>query len=380
MGVMRPGDVFQTPPARPGRGRLVVGLLAGLSLVTLGVTVVLVKPWDRPPTTLPTTSPPAGGATASASGGEAMVWIAGGSFRRGAPGVPDAEPVRAVEVDGFWIDRTEVTNAEFARFVAATGYKTVAEQVPDPRQFPGVPPEALRAGSIVFTPPGGVADLNQPLSWWSYVPGTDWRHPSGPGSSIAGLESHPVVQVCWDDAMSYAHWAGKRLPTEAEWEYAARGGLDQAPFAWGNDFAPGNRWQANTWQGRFPTSNAQLDGFAATAPVGSFPPNGYGLVDMAGNVWEWCADWYRPDGYASEPPRNPTGPSSSFDPDEPGIPKRVQRGGSFLCSDDYCTRYRPGTRGKGEPTSAASHIGFRCVRSAPRQGMGPIEREPSSLP
>ena len=378
---MRPEDAaLQAPPARPGRGRFVARLLAGLGVITLGVGVgiMLMKPWSRQPATLPATRPAA--EKTAGAGDEALVWIPGGSFRRGASGVADAEPVRAIEVDGFWIDRTEVTNAEFARFIAATGYKTVAEQVPDAQQFPGVPPESLRAGSIVFTPPTGVADLNQPLSWWSYVPGTDWRHPSGPGSSIAGMDDHPVVQVCWDDAVAYAQWAGKRLPTEAEWEYAARGGLDQAPFAWGNEFALGNRWQANTWQGRFPTSNARLDGFAATAPVGSFPPNGYGLVDMAGNVWEWCADWYRPDGYESASAHNPTGPTSSFDPDEPGVPKRVQRGGSFLCSDDYCTRYRPGTRGKGEPTSAASHTGFRCVRSAPRQGMGPIEREPSSLP
>jgi len=292
-----------------------------------------------------------------------MVWIPGGRYGRGSTEAPDARPVRAVEVDGFWIDRTEVTNAEFARFVAATGYVTTAERAPDPRLYPGADPASLRAGSVVFTPPRSDADLNQPLSWWSYVPGADWRHPSGPGSSIEGQANHPVVQVCWDDAVAYARWANKRLPTEAEWEYAARGGIDQARYAWGNDLTPGGQWQANIWQGRFPTRNTRDDGFAATAPVGSFPPNGFGLRDMAGNVWEWCADWYHPDAYANGPSKNPTGPSASLDPDEPGVPKRVQRGGSFLCSDDYCVRYRPGARGKGEPTSAASHTGFRCVRS-----------------
>ncbi len=345
--------------AQPGRPRLVVvGLVVGalfaglLALAWVRVRHDEVRPGANlaaDPVAVPQTGP--------------MVWVAGGRFWRGASEEADAQPIREVEVDGFWIDRTEVTNAEFARFVAATGYVTVAEQVPDPRQYPGADPAALRAGSIVFTPPEHSVDLNQPLSWWSYIPAADWKHPAGPGSSIDGRGNFPVVQVCWDDAMAYARWAHKRLPTEAEWEYAARGGINQAPYVWGNDLKPGGQWPANIWQGRFPTQNTGDDGFAATAPVGSFAPNGFGLYDMAGNVWEWCSDWYRPDSYAAAPERNPGGPSSSFDPDEPGIPKRVQRGGSFLCSDEYCVRYRPGTRGKGEPGSAASHTGFRCVRS-----------------
>ena len=293
-----------------------------------------------------------------------MAWIPAGRFWRGSADFADAQPVREIEVDGFWIDRTEVTNAEFARFVAATGYKTVAELPPDPRMYPGASPADLKTGSIVFTPPAGKVDLDQPLAWWSYIPGADWKHPRGADSSIVGLDNHPVVQVCWDDAAAYARWAGKRLPTEAEWEYAARGGLDRADFTWGNDPAAATGSGANIWQGRFPVENKARDGFTATAPVASFPANGFGLHDMAGNAWEWCADWYRPDAYAGGPARNPAGPSDSFDPDEPGIPKRVQRGGSFLCSDDYCTRYRPGARGKGDPGSAASHTGFRCVRSA----------------
>ncbi len=294
-----------------------------------------------------------------------MVWIPGGRFQRGTTEYFDTRPVREIQIDGFWIDRTEVTNSEFARFVQATGYRTVAERPLDPRLFPGANPADLVVGSIVFTPPKQDVDLNSPLSWWSYVAGADWKHPQGPGSSIDGQSNHPVVQVCWDDAVAYANWAGKRLPTEAEWEFAARGGLDQTTYTWGNDPPSAGPSRANIWQGQFPTRNTVADGYGSTAPVGSFPPNGFGLADMAGNVWEWCSDWYRPDAYALGSTTNPTGPTDSFDPDEPGIPKRVQRGGSFLCSDDYCVRYRPGTRGKGDPGSAASHTGFRCVRSGP---------------
>jgi sulfatase modifying factor 1 len=292
-----------------------------------------------------------------------MVWVPGGRFRMGSEETPDARPVREVEVDGFWIDRTEVTNAEFSRFVAATGYLTVAERPPDPRLYPDADPAQLVPGSIVFKPPGGRIDRNQPLSWWAYVPGANWRHPDGPESTIVGRENHPVVQVCWDDAIAYARWVGKRLPTEAEWEYAARGGLDRARYVWGEELKPGGRWPANIYQGRFPAMNTADDGFVATAPVASFSPNGFGLFDMSGNVWEWCADWYRSDSYASSTGKNPAGPPTSFDPEEPGVVKRVQRGGSFLCSDEYCLRYLPGARGKGDPVSAASHTGFRCVRS-----------------
>jgi formylglycine-generating enzyme len=295
---------------------------------------------------------------------DGMVWIPGGRFLMGADdgSMPDAEPVHEVTLDGFWMDRTEVTNRQFARFVAEAGYVTVAERKPDPRDFPGVPAEKLVPGSLVFTPPAGEVSLEDPLIWWSYVPGASWRHPGGPQTTIDGKDDDPVVQVCWDDAEAYARWAGKRLPTEAEWEYAARGGKARTRYTWGDEFRPGGKWQANIWQGRFPDRDVPEDGFSRLAPVGTFPPNGFGLVDMAGNVWEWCADWYRP-GYDDSQARNPRGPSSSFDPAEPGVPKRVQRGGSFLCTDQYCTRYLPGARGKGAVDSAASHVGFRCVRS-----------------
>jgi formylglycine-generating enzyme len=294
---------------------------------------------------------------------EGMAWIPGGKFRRGSADESDALPVREIEVDGFWMDRTEVTNAQFGEFVRATGYVTEAEKAPDPKLFPGAPAELLVPGSIVYSPPAGRVELPNPLSWWRYEPGANWRYPEGPSSSIEGRENHPVVHVSWDDAVAYARWASKRLPTETEWEYAARGGLAQKQFTWGDEPRPGNLWRANTWQGAFPTQNTAADGYRTTARAGSFPPNGFGLFDMAGNVWEWCADWYRPDAYAIAPSRNPAGPISSFDPDEPGVPKRVMRGGSFMCSDEYCTRYRPGSRGKGAPDSGAWHIGFRCVRS-----------------
>jgi formylglycine-generating enzyme required for sulfatase activity len=273
----------------------------------------------------------------------------------------DASPSHEVTLDGFWMDKTEVTNREFERFVKATGYVTVAEKKPDAKDFPNAPPEALVAGSIVFTPPAGKIPLDNHLAWWSYVPGADWRHPEGPKSGIEGRENHPVVHVCWDDAAAYAKWAGKRLPTEAEWEYASRGPKAGSPYLWGDELKPKGAWPANIWQGEFPIQNNEGDGFRRTAPVGSYPPNAYGLFDMAGNVWEWCADWYRP-GYESGAQRNPQGPTSSFDPDEPGVLKRVQRGGSYLCADEYCTSYLPGWRGKGAADSAATHIGLRCVK------------------
>ncbi len=293
-----------------------------------------------------------------------MAWIGGGWFWMGDNKFPDAQPEHLIYVDGFWMDKYEVTNAQFARFTEATGYKTIAELPPDPQEFPDVPPDALKAGSIVFRPPPGDVPLDDHLQWWTYVPGADWRHPEGPDSDIAGRDNHPVVHISWTDAIEYARWAGKRLPTEAEWELAARGGLDREPYCWGRELRPKNEWQSNIWQGKFPSENSAGDGFRATAPVGSFAPNGYGLFDMSGNVWEWCSDWYRPDYYQHSPPKNPLGPESSFDPLEPNMPKRVQRGGSYMCSDAYCTRYVPGARGKGEPKSAAGHIGFRCVKAA----------------
>jgi formylglycine-generating enzyme required for sulfatase activity len=298
-------------------------------------------------------------------GPEGMAWVPGGWFWMGDnnPEFPDAQPEHLVYVDGYWMDKHEVTNAEFAKFVEATGYKTVAEIPPDPKDFPGVPEDKLVAGSIVFTPPKEAVPLENHLAWWSYVPGASWRNPEGPESTIEGRENHPAVHIAFVDAEAYAKWAGKRLPPEAEWEFAARGGLDRQPYCWGGQLMPGDQWQSNIWQGKFPIENKRDDGFLRTAPVGSFKPNGYGLLDISGNVWEWCSDWYRPDYYLHSPDKNPAGPEDSFDPLEPGMPKRVQRGGSYLCSDMYCTRYVPGARGKGEPTSAAGHIGFRCVKS-----------------
>jgi formylglycine-generating enzyme required for sulfatase activity len=311
-----------------------------------------------------------------------MEWIPGGEFSMGcrdprgiAHGGPDAmadaRPIHRVRVDGFWMDRTEVTNAQFAAFVSATDYVTVAEQAPRAEDFPAAPPERLVAGSIVFTPPPERAPLGDHYQWWNYVPGADWRHPAGPGSDISGHDDDPVVHIAYADAEAFAAWAGKRLPTEAEWEFAARGGLTGALYPWGGDFRPAGKWAANTWQGDFPGNNTRDDGYEGLAPVAMFPPNAYGLFDMSGNVWEWCSDWYRPDTYVADgaPPgaiiHNPSGPAESFDPREPGQAKRVQRGGSYLCSEQYCARYLVGTRGKGEVSSATNHIGFRCVKRGP---------------
>ncbi len=310
---------------------------------------------------------------------EGMAWVPGGTFAMGADdprGQPeggpdpmgDARPIHRVAVDGFWIDRTEVTNAAFAAFAQATGYVTVAERVPTAAEFPGAPPENLVAGSVVFTPPDRAVPLDDHYRWWAYVKGASWRHPLGPDSNVDGKGDFPVVQVAYEDAEVFAKWAGKRLPTEAEWERAARGGLDGQPYAWGGELKPGGKWMANIWQGPFPVRDAAEDGYAGIAPVGRFPANGYGMHDMAGNVWEWCSDWYRPDAYARDAQGgratlNPKGPTSGFDPSEPGMAKRVHRGGSFLCTDEYCTRYRMGTRGKGEVSSASNHLGFRCVES-----------------
>lgn len=389
------------PHPNPGRPAFRLGGLAG-ALAGLGLAL---SGCDRPkPSTgpssqaLPGTAPsiaapaPSPGTNAPAQPAPpGMAWIPGGEFEMGGPeadqaarnrllthptdpvctgltsGFPDARPIHRVRVDGFWMDLTEVTNAEFERFVQATGYVTVAERTPTLEQYPGADPAMLVPGSVVFTPPSDVVPLDNPLAWWSYVPGANWRHPFGPGSDLAGKENVPVVHVCYLDAQAYCAWAGKRLPTEAEWEWAARGGLARADYAWGNEQRPGGRWMANSFQGRFPFENSAEDGFAGIAPVRSFPANGHGLFDMAGNVWEWCSDWYRPDTYqaraaAGGVTANPVGPTDSHDPDEPGVPKRVQRGGSFLCSDQYCARFRIGTRGKGAPDTGSTHVGFRCVK------------------
>ena len=299
---------------------------------------------------------------------EGMVWVPGGTFWMGCDDceMPDTRPVRLVTVDGFWMDRTPVTNAQFAAFVQATGFVTVAERQPDPEDYPGAPREALVPGSPVFVAPAGAASLDNPMAWWRYVAGASWKHPEGPGSTIAGREDHPVVHVAWDDAAAYLAWAKKQLPTEAQYEYAARGGLDRQRYAWGNELRPSGRTPANIWQGRFPVTDTREDGYGGTSPVSAFAPNRFGLYDMGGNVWQWCADWYRPDAYARDAGAvgNPRGPADSFDPNEPGIAKRVQRGGSFLCSDQYCSRYLVGSRGKGAADSGGSNVGFRGVRSA----------------
>lgn len=291
----------------------------------------------------------------------------------GNDAMPDARPIHRTRVDGFWMDATEVTNAQFAEFVRATGYQTIAERTPTREEFPTAPPENLVAGSTVFTPTPQPVPLDNHYRWWRYQPGANWRHPEGPGSNVTGRDSYPVVHIAYDDATAYAQWAGKRLPTEAEWEFAARGGLTGKLYAWGDEFRPEGKYMANTFQGTFPVHDTAEDGFAGIAPVRSYPPNGYGLYDIAGNVWEWCSDWYRPDYYeqissAGRVAQNPPGPLSPYDPAEPEEKKRVHRGGSFLCTDQYCTRYMVGTRGKGEVSTASNHVGFRCVRSP---GAGP---------
>jgi formylglycine-generating enzyme required for sulfatase activity len=300
-----------------------------------------------------------------------MVWIPGGIYWRGndTKAHRDARPWHLVEVDGFWMDATVVTNEQFAKFVKATGYVTVAERKPKAEDFPGTPPEKLVVGSVVFTPPKGPVPLDNHFRWWSYVKGANWRHPEGPDSDLTGLAEHPVVHVAYEDALAYCKWAGKRLPTEAEFELAARGGLNKKQYAWGDEFRPGGKFMANTWQGRFPYENTGEDGYRGTAPVGSFPPNRFGLSDMAGNVWQWCSDWYQHDYYrtlaeATQPARNPRGPADSFDPSEPKVAKRVMRGGSYLCTDQYCTAYEVGARGKGAADTGTNHLSFRCVKSA----------------
>ncbi|MEX0716307.1 MAG: formylglycine-generating enzyme family protein [Planctomycetaceae bacterium] len=336
---------------------LVVAATSGLGLYAGGVVVR--APAEAPP---------------------GMVWVPGGTFRMGGHDLPervppDERPLHDVTLDGFWMDETEVSNAQFAEFVKATGHVTVAERTPQLEDFAdqididAVGEEAREnfvAGSLCFNPEFDRAKLRQdftlwPYQVWQHVRGAHWREPEGPGSSIADRMDHPVVHVAWDDAAAYCRWAGKDLPTEAEWEYAARGGLSGKAYPWGDELHPDGKWTHNIWQGEFPFEDRNQDGFSGTAAVKSFPANGYGLYDMSGNVWEWCGDWYRPDYYENSKRRNPMGPDSSFDPNEPNIPKRVQRGGSFMCSDNYCIGYRVAARMKGEPSSGAFHTGFRCV-------------------
>jgi formylglycine-generating enzyme required for sulfatase activity len=300
-----------------------------------------------------------------------MVWIPGGTFRLGSnKHYPEERPVHRVTVDGFWMDRFPVTNARFARFVAGSGFTTFAEIPPRLEDYPGAKPELLVAGSLVFTQPPGKVDLSDVRQWWRYVAGADWRHPTGPASSLDTLTDHPVVHVAFADAEAFATWEGKALPTEAEWECAARGGLDGAAYAWGDEFVPGDRHLANTWQGDFPWQHTSRDGYERTSPVGSYPANGYGLHDVIGNVWEWTTDWYVP-SHPAEPvkacciPQNPRGPRAeeSYDPGQPGfnIPRKVLKGGSHLCAPNYCRRYRPAARYPEPVDTSTSHVGFRCI-------------------
>jgi formylglycine-generating enzyme len=345
-------------------------LLIALLVLALGVAWLS----SRPSSQIETSKK---GASAAPEG---MVWIPGGEFAMGnvdptrcvcggSEPMADARPIHRVWVAGFWMDRTHVTNEQFLEFVVATGYLTVAERKPSQEEFPDAHPDDLVPGSIVFTPTEHAVPLDNHFQWWRYQPGANWRYPEGPGSDIKSRAKYPVVHIAYDDAVAYAKWAGKRLPTEAEWEFAARGGLEAKLYSWGDDFRPQGKIMANTYQGKFPVKDTAEDGFEGASPVAQFPPNGYGLYDMAGNAWHWCTDWYRSDyyselGQAGSVAVNPQGPERPFDPAEPRVKKRVQRGGSFLCTDQYCTRYMVGTRGKGEPNSSANHLGFRCVKSA----------------
>ena len=304
-----------------------------------------------------------------------MVALPGGTFRMGSDRhYPEERPMHEVAVAPFRIDRYPVTNRQFAEFVAATSHVTFAEIPPDPKDYPGALPHMIYAGSLVFTPPDHRVDLRDWSQWWRFLKGADWRSPYGPESGIGGLDDHPVVHVAYSDALAYARWAGKELPSEAEWEFAARGGLDGAEYAWGDEFTPAGRHLANTWQGEFPRQNLELDGFARTSPVGAFPPNGYGLYDMIGNVWEWTSDWWsarhQPD--PAKPCCTPTNPrggpeAQSYDPGQPhvAIPRKVLKGGSHLCAPNYCRRYRPAARHAEPVDTSTSHVGFRCVRRPP---------------
>jgi formylglycine-generating enzyme len=305
-----------------------------------------------------------------------MIFVPGGEFRMGSDRhYPEEAPVHRVKVDGFWIDSTPVTNRQFRKFVNATNYVTFAEIAPRAEDYPGALPHMLKAGSLLFSPPTEAVDLNDWSQWWRFKFGADWRRPYGPRSSISGLDDHPVVHVAYSDAEAYARWAGKELPTEAEWEFAARGGLDGAEYAWGDEFAPAGKPMANTWQGAFPHQNLKQDGFERTSPVRSFPPNGYGVYDMIGNVWEWTTDFWST-GHPSDAakaccvPQNPRGgpEGESYDPCQPEIriPRKVLKGGSHLCAPNYCKRYRPAARHAEPIDTSTSHVGFRCVVRAGR--------------
>jgi formylglycine-generating enzyme required for sulfatase activity len=309
-----------------------------------------------------------------------MVWIPGGSFLMGSDlaEYPEEGPPHPASVDGFWMDETAVTVAQFRRFVKATGYATMAERPLDPAEYPNLDPKVLVPGSLVFRPTRGPVDLHDMRNWWRYVPGASWRHPEGPDVDTSGRDQHPVTHVCWDDVRAYADWAGKDLPTETEWERAARGGLAGALYTWGDEFSPKGRPMANTWVGEFPWQNLKPEKQQRTVPVRGYAPNGYGLYDMAGNAWEWTSDYYRPRHpdaaeHSCCAPNNPRVESveDSYDESEPGgahVPRRVIKGGSHLCAPNYCQRYRPAARQAQQVESAMSHLSFRCVVRPTRTG------------
>jgi len=324
------------------------------------------------------------GTSAPSTDLDGMIKIPGGEFTMGGTGQyvrPDELPLHRVRLDTFWIKRTPVTNAEFKEFVDATGYVTTAEKKPELEEImktlpPGTPPppdDVLVPASMVFTPPGRPVTLDNPLVWWQWKKGANWKQPKGPGSSIQNIMDHPVVHVSWYDARAYAEWKGMRLPTEAQWEYAARGGHEKRPFIWGDQPVTEGKSRINIWEGSFPNRNTRKDGYYGTSPVTAFPPNDYGLYDMAGNVWEWVNDWYHVDAYSmsagNDVTVNPYGPSGSYDPAEPNMPKRVTRGGSFLCNDSYCSGYRPSARMKTSPDTSLSHTGFRVVWNPPESAV-----------
>jgi formylglycine-generating enzyme required for sulfatase activity len=351
-------------------------LICGLAIVAV-VAVYVIDPLGSSPKTIPQEEPFVESSAPPGPAPEGMVWIPGGSFWMGYPDSPDQDaPLHQVAVSGFWMDETEVTNAQFEAFVKETGYKTVAELPPSADDFGGkTPPPDVKPFSVVLNRqlpddislqgPWPQLNPNNPWQppWWTMCPGADWRHPEGPGSDIKDRMNHPVIHIAWKDAAAYAKWAGKRLPTEAEWEFAARGGLDRNEFCWGGEKqGTGGKWFANTYQGKFPTKDTGADGYTGTSPVKTFPPNGYGLYDMSGNAWEWCADWYSTKYYTESPRNNPPGPSTGDERDGSGLPAKVKRGGSYLCADEYCRRYLPGTRYHGTANDGAPHSGFRCVK------------------
>jgi sulfatase modifying factor 1 len=300
---------------------------------------------------------------------DSMVWIAGGTFRMGSDHhYPEEAAAHSATVESFWIGRYPVTNAEFARFVKETGHVTLAEKAPNAEDYPGAAPEMLQPASVVFVQPKHRVDMKNHFNWWRYVPGANWRHPEGPRSSIEDRADHPVVHIGFEDVEAYAKWAGKEVPTESEWEFAARGGLDGTDYAWGDDLYPNGKFMANTWQGDFPYENHALDGYKRTSPVGTFPANGYGLFDMIGNIWEWTTDWYADSHVAQQSccsgAAKKSAKEKSYDPTMPHIkiPRRVIKGGSFLCAPNYCRRYRPAARMAQPVDTATCHVGMRLIK------------------